>query len=272
MVTYHHRVKSGGRLTGLAIFGVFVLVAAIALIGAKEIGKPHIREAGKTVGYKYTPIKPEPWETAAPPPKTISVPSGSTVLFIGDSWTQGYGATDAYPGGWIPLVARPFGWTTKVDAIGGTGYDKQTTANGVAQAMLPRIQADVKYHPKLVVLQAGINDVDYVYNDPKYGQKVQAAISAAAKLYPAVVVIGPCDNGNINSDYLANIDGYEQTAAEIASVHYLSCDQEGWFDNQMLISEYIRDDIHHPNDLGYQYLALKITGDLRKFVDTSPAS
>lgn len=77
------------------------------------------------------------------------------IAFLGDSYSQGlYIATpiDAFP----YIVGKEFGAAIAVNGVGGSGYVAGGPCGG--QQLSTRLDAVLKMNPKILVVQAGIND------------------------------------------------------------------------------------------------------------------
>lgn len=99
------------RLAGV----VLLTVATIAAITFE-----FTRDAGDDgVGDSAVPfLEPTATSSSAPP---LSVPSDAEVLFIGDEWMAGVGAS-APSGGFAHRTAKLLGWDYRIDAVPGSGW------------------------------------------------------------------------------------------------------------------------------------------------------
>jgi lysophospholipase L1-like esterase len=125
-------------------------------------------------------------ELRLPPEPTIL--AGNTVLFVGDSWTAGYGASDPATKGFVPLITADLALNTEVVATSGAGYahvspSGKTIAKAIADSPQPA--------PDLVVMMAGVNDAGEEAVAIRDG--VRAALEQLRSMYPdaVVMVLGP---------------------------------------------------------------------------------
>src|SRR5215212_4398175 len=79
--------------------------------------------------------------------------TGPRVVFIGDSWTEGAGATGWK--GFASLTGERLGWTSEVLGVGGSGY----VSRGVGRSTFrQRIDPALDFGPDVVVVQGSINE------------------------------------------------------------------------------------------------------------------
>ncbi|AUZ05929.2 MULTISPECIES: GDSL-type esterase/lipase family protein [Vitreoscilla] len=160
----------------------------------------------------------------------------STVLILGDSLTQGVGAsskTMAYPS----LLAQSSGW----NVING-GVSGNTSAQALER--LPDLLSE--YQPELVIISIGGND--FLQQKPNtetranISQSIQLSQQNGAKvLLVAVPYLSLAAAIGHPSDH----DMYEQLAKE----HQVYLLQDAWSD--VLGDEDLRADTVHANDAGY---------------------
>jgi lysophospholipase L1-like esterase len=191
--------------------------------------------------------------------KLKPVPSGSKVLFFGDSYVNGGGTSGpdhaffwktAAQGGWIPVK-----FTTP-----GAGYFANGEGQGTFLQRLPLVQQrDVA----LVVLEGGINDQ---HGDvPTRQQGIDAVIKAAKKEFPRaqLVVVTPMDpSGRNTSQLLSQVISDELAIAYQNQVPSVSPYQEAWITPQNR-AQYVAADNVHPNDVGAVYFGKRLYDDLK---------
>jgi hypothetical protein len=115
-----------------------------------------------------------------------------TLLFIGDSYVTGTGLDETSYG---CMAAARMGWYCKVAAGPGTGYVSGGPVNrfeldylGQSTSFGERLAGlALKYHPDIVVLDGGRNDV-FVPPDTVYAAMV-STITAVRQTWPAATVI-----------------------------------------------------------------------------------
>lgn len=193
---------------------------------------------------------------ARPAPSAVSV--GRKVLFLGDSHTEGVGASDpryAFVKKAIHLAGTyNFSLTNYVNAgIGG-----QTSSQ-----MLARIDPLLTSDVGLLVLGAGANDAKVANNLPQYASNMLEMIARArAKGIPVVLFGVPPKEATVvenTETYLPNIDRYNTwlrfTAQEkgipFADIYPALVDTSNW----MLRAEFADTPTRHMNDAGHNLVA-----------------
>jgi len=177
----------------------------------------------------------------APDPLPASAP---LAIFLGDSYTDGYGGNTslgyAYRSGWAK------GWNVRIDALGGTGFLNRVGKATYAQ----RLPAVLAQHPKIVVLAGGIND---------YGNFTNARIESAARALFAKVhasgarlfVLSPWEPPKLQIASYADLVARIGRAARANGAGYI--DTSTWLTPQLMSPDGI-----HPNERGYRTIARKL--------------
>ena len=85
----------------------------------------------------------------------LSAPSDAKVLFIGDDWTAGAGAS-LQRSSFVHLLAKDLGWEYRVDAVPGSGWAHSAPATPGSQYLdrVFRLQTDDDFVPDVVVISA----------------------------------------------------------------------------------------------------------------------
>ncbi len=85
----------------------------------------------------------------------LSAPEDAKVLFIGDDWTAGEGAT-LQKAGFAHLMAKDLGWEYRIDAVPGSGWAHSATTTPGSQYLdrVFRLQTDDDFVPDVVVISA----------------------------------------------------------------------------------------------------------------------
>lgn len=134
------------RLAGLVLL-TLATIAAIAFEFSRSTGADDTPVEGALPTTEPTAV------TTSEPP--LSVPSDAEVLFIGDDWTSGAGAS-APSGGFAHRAAKLLGWDYQVDAVPGSGWAH--SAPDVPGSMfldrVIRMPSGTAYAPDLVVISA----------------------------------------------------------------------------------------------------------------------
>lgn len=226
----------------------------------------------------WTACSPEPVPVPAPEPTcalpdplpglaagSLSLPPSPSVLVLGDSYTEGYGA-EPETKGYAYLVGKPLGWRVTVDGVGGTGYvNPGPRAEGTYLQRLPRRQGQTY---DLVVLQGGSNDRDTAY--PVLRDAVSRTVDAVRSEFrgAVVVVLGPSTPYGkpdptrlLSRCVLAGEAGARQ-------LPFLDPIGEHWFvdgDGK----RYANPEKGHPSNAGYRHIAGRFVADVRVLEGTT---
>lgn len=195
----------------------------------------------------------------------------SDMVFIGDSITQGYGATDAGRDRWPTLICNYFNATQHNYAVGGAGF----TVNGQSSNGRFDIQAttaanDNKYdhnNVRLVFISGGVND-NLTDENSTANTNATLCVNTLRTAFPnatIIAIIGPSGSLEKGKHSLGNI-GINQRIKYYRSLirllQKLNCATiDGW----RLISTNINmqyTDRTHPNTAGYAYMAGQILNSI----------
>lgn len=176
-------------------------------------------------------------------PTLSRLPSDATILAFGDSLTFGTGAKDdeSYPSRLAPLVGR---------RVVHAGVPGDITAGALA-----RLPAALEEHsPRLLLLCIGGNDFLRRLSKEQAAANVRAMVKLARSKGVQVVLIGtpepgfglstPAFYGEIAKEFQLPYDG--DTIAEV------------------LKDRSLKSDLVHPNARGYQVIAERLAGLLKK--------
>lgn len=225
------------------------LVAAVAV----TVAAFSRTSAGGAPGY----TAPATTEQATPSAPALTLPGrGSSVLFFGDSYTEGYGAKPE-TNGYAYLVAADLGWNPTIDAVNGTGYLNPGQA-GATYAQRVATLPDIT--PALVILQGGLHDQDMSPTRPAIIAAATQVVDAVRAKYPAaqILLFGPVQPRRVSSRELTIIDDALHRVALEQRLPWVSPLEERWDVSGHLIS-----DKSHPDNEGYRYLADQLIRDLR---------
>lgn len=133
------------RLAGL----VLLTIATIAVIAFELTGDSRDAD-GPGAGVPTT----EPTATSSSDPP-LSVPSDADVLFIGDDWMAGAGAS-APSGGFAHRAAKLLGWDYRIDAVPGSGWahGAPDVPGSMFLDRVIRMPSGAEFAPDLVVISA----------------------------------------------------------------------------------------------------------------------
>ena len=193
---------------------------------------------------------------------------GLHAVFIGDSITQGYQASDNAHR-WSTLLSQKFGWTEHNYAVGGTGFINAGPNNNARyDQQCATAAADSSYdHSKVVAvfITGGVNDG--APSDPKAGNATAfASINALQTAYPnARIYAGIGISGCMDP----NKHGIGQTPLIVRLRYYSALEAAFGSKDVVLIPEmwswiyynenWQNDDTVHPNDDGYARIAELMT-------------
>jgi len=170
--------------------------------------------------------------------ETTGLNTNAVILAFGDSLTYGYGAVDqAYPQQLETMVSR------KVINAGVSG---EVSAVGLKR--LPKLLA--KYHPSLVILCHGGNDILRRYSKEKLKANLSKMIALSRKNGAQVLLVGVPGFGLFG---LSTVPLYEELALE---KHVL---YEGAVLEVIENDPNLKSDRIHPNAIGYKVMAEAFT-------------
>lgn len=254
------RRHRAGRLSwgGILIAGVLALavggVAAAALASRPEIPDPGA----------YTP---KPMETEAPLP-TVPVAAGTRVVFLGDSWTAGYGATNPDAEGFAHVVSDTLQYTSSFDDVSGTGYTNEGPSGQDSYlSRLARLPADPNV--QLLIIQGSGNDAGQ--DQTALRQRARATVAQARTTYPnaVIVVIGPAPLRFPLKGDIPLMDASLFAVARAQGAHYISPYTAGWFTAENAAQLIDPDKLYHPNTEGHKYFGGQVVEELEKMSSVS---
>jgi acyl-CoA thioesterase-1 len=185
-----------------------------------------------------------------------TAPSSGTVryLSLGDSLTQGIGATDLDNGTFPALLAqrwRAEGCDVELQNVGGSGY----TAGQVLSDEVPSI-ADFK--PTVITFQAGGNDIANAVPLDEYRRNVKAVLDAASDSGAKVVVLAQNewfrspDGRNYGENQAAQREQFDAALIEEADAHGAQfVDMRPLYKRQADEGQWVEDGLH-PTPAAYE--------------------
>ncbi|MGY1603327.1 SGNH/GDSL hydrolase family protein [Geodermatophilus sp. SYSU D00815] len=182
-----------------------------------------------------------------------------TVVFVGDSWTVGRGATDLQ--GYAVRTAAALGWHARVLGAGGSGYSVPGPHDDL---FAERLELAVEGAPEWIVVQGSLNE-----RRSRPGVLAPAARTTLAALRdladPAtrILVVGAADNPGTPEATIDWINRAVRAAADDAGLPFLDPAAEDWLDAG---DRHLWSDSIHPSDLGHQLFADRLAGALRGLV------
>jgi lysophospholipase L1-like esterase len=173
------------------------------------------------------------------------------VSFIGDSWTDGAGATEKV--GYAYLTGRLLGWTHRVLGVGGSGYVRGGAGNVPFDE---RILPAVSDNPDVVVIQGSINERSTP--SPELAAAVTDTLTRlvrAAGPDTAVVVLGASHVPGVPVEYVDKVNDVVRAEAARQGLLFVDVAAEVWSDPA---DPSIWADPYHVNDAGAQQIAERL--------------
>jgi lysophospholipase L1-like esterase len=243
-------------LTATRIQQVFlaVIVVACALVACTSTSG----QSGQTGATSRAPsARSAPARTASSTAVAATV-AHLRVVFLGDSYTGGSGASNAAKR-WSSLVAAAQGWTEINQGVGGTGYG--TRRNRPPGQPYPARLAEVaEAQPAVVVVSGGLNDLRSPATTVARG--VSQTYSVLRSLLPAVeiIAVAPFSNDVAPTTALRTIAAEVRRAA--TSVGAVFVDPGYVLEGHAELVHQRGQFRGHPNDAGYARMALAIDSAL----------
>lgn len=181
--------------------------------------------------------------------------SAASVVFVGDSITEGTGASHPVRS-WASEAAYRLGIDGPIiSAVGGTGYLRRRGENNNFSDRIADVLTAVDGGPPdAVVVAGGINDCD-VYSAADIGSAARQYFEALRSGAPAmpIIVIGPFarfDQVPYSSQWLQCRDAIFSSAATVPGVY--TVDVSSWLTNENRYWAFDeQNDVVHPNDAGH---------------------
>ncbi len=188
--------------------------------------------------------------------------ANTAILFIGDSITQGYRATNP-SNRWSTLVAKAIGGIEKNRAVGGAGFVAQgSTSTGRFDLQAAQFAQDSSFdhdEVRLVFVEGGVNDDPTKIADGV--QNCKTMLNTIKQAFPHATIVGiiglSCwldpTKHNTGSTPISHRRKYYQTIRQTMADN--GCQV---LTGEMMISRnkrYASDDYVHPNDNGYHMVA-----------------
>jgi lysophospholipase L1-like esterase len=195
-----------------------------------------------------------PGAAAAAPEATAPTPvvqdESASVTFLGDSWTDGVGATAMR--GYAVRTGQQLRWEYEVLGVSGSGYSLPGT-NDLGGTFDERVDRAVATHADVIVVQGSLNERN---STPAALAPAAAATLSRLRLTAdpdtRILVLGAPYNPGTPGATIDWINAAIEDAAARAGVEFVDVAAENWTDPA---DPSIWDDALHPNDAGHQLIA-----------------
>lgn len=209
-----------------------------------------------------------PPEEQAPVEPLAALPDEPIVLIVGDSFSEGVGASKP-DAGWARTASDALSWHATIDAIGGTGFTKGNASDGrIGLAFADRIEAHAASGAEydVIVLQGGLND----FLAPHREEVVATvkAVEAARERWPdaAIVVFGPLEPLELGVQRSARLDAIREGAEE-AGATFIDPELPAPWINERNSVRFDAGDGLHLNDAGYAFIAARFAAVIESYAD-----
>ena len=193
-------------------------------------------------------------DTGAVVPEAVPV-----VTFIGDSWTEGVGATALR--GYAVLTAEQLDWNSYVLGVGGSGY----VQSGRGSTFDQRVERAVATHPDVVVVQGSLNERRTPLEELEPATlRTMAHLRSAVDDGTIVLVVGSSYTPGTDRAVIDGINDTVAAAAERAGFEFVDPAAENWTDPA---DAGVWADPNHPNDTGHRQIADRLAPLLESLLD-----
>ncbi|KZE93596.1 hypothetical protein AVP42_01732 [Agromyces sp. NDB4Y10] len=236
-------------------------VAATLVIGA-------MLGAGVGVAVVADPLASSelPPEERAPVDPLSTLPDEPTALIIGDSFSEGVGASKP-DAGWARTASDALSWRATIDAVGGTGFTKGVASDGrTGLAFGDRIEAHAATGAEydVIVLQGGLNDFLAPHREEVVATK--QAVEAARERWPdaAIVVFGPLEPLALGVQRSARLAAIREGADEAGATFVDPKLPDAWINERNSVRFDAGDGLHL-NDAGYAFIAARFAAVIESY-------
>jgi lysophospholipase L1-like esterase len=198
------------------------------------------------------------FDVPQPAAQSVARPiAGSTVAFLGDSYTSGWNGAGLGPRGWPGLIANARGWRTVNLAVAGTGFINPGWTN---QPVGSRVSEVIKRQPDVVFIAAGHNDSRWSSTaTAKAADQVIDRLHAALPDALLVIVAPIWPSASPPRRCVDLRDHLRRTAASVDAI-FIDPLAEGWFSESR--QRLIGSDGIHPTAAGHRYMAERVLAAL----------
>jgi lysophospholipase L1-like esterase len=200
-------------------------------------------------------------------PVVNQIGAPAQVVFLGDSYTYGIGATQRSDG-YAYLISEALHWDVDVIGLPGSGYTRVAKDDGlsIAAGIAPAIEAQ----PQVLIVECGHNDADPGISLAQTRHNALTDLRALRAGLPAttIVVLGPVWlNGRPTPRALAVRNAVHAAQKQIPGSLWIDPIGERWFTGRFVNrsgddATMINYRVGHPNNLGYEHIAQVLEADL----------
>jgi lysophospholipase L1-like esterase len=199
------------------------------------------------------PTRPTVTVPEPEPRVAFGAPTGSTAVFLGDSFTSGWNGAGLGARGWPRLVGADQEWQTVNLAVPGTGF---INPGWTSQPIGSRVAEAIRRGPDVIVVAAGHNDSRWsAAATAKAADDVIDRLHVAAPDALLVIVAPIWQNDSPPQRCLALRDHLRRKAASIGAV-FIDPLAGGWFGGAS--HRLIGPDGLHPTDAGHRFIADRV--------------
>ena len=186
--------------------------------------------------------------------------AGDEIAFVGDSWTEGYGATPETLG-FAYLTAQHFQATAVIHSAAGSGYGNPGK-RGKGPYLKVFTDMPVDTAARLLIVQGSGNDGGQL----GLGNTMRDTLTVAHRKFPnaAVVVLGPMIATSRQYDMIVSTNSPLVWAARQTGSYVINATGRNWI-TPRIIDDYIDPLTEHPSTVGHHYIAVKLVQALEEF-------
>lgn len=197
----------------------------------------------------------------------IPVHAGNNIVFIGDSWTYGSGATNRLTERFTTLIAKNFGMTEFNFGVGASGFTRPNTFISQVETANSSMTETEKKMTSICLITGGVNDIRWSAETTllAFSAAVVACVERAKAVFPnaqIVLAIGTTTNDSYTN---TNRHWYYYAMKAVKQQHsegrVLIIDHVGAAINGVA-ANYQSDNLH-PNTLGHSLLAGFLTNAIQ---------
>ena len=189
-----------------------------------------------------------------------AVRTGKNIVFIGDSWTVGSGATSA-GNRFTTLLANRLGMVEKNFGVGGAGFTRPNTFLAQVNNANSQMTAAEKADTNIVLILGGVNDLRLMSETTldAYAAAVRTCVWRACEVFPNATVVLAQATQTMDTTATHTQMNWIDTADRIImqSISSNKCVRILHHIGTLLrgMAAYYQSDKLHPNNTGHQILA-----------------